>query len=76
MSTLRSRSVVAGLALSNQITSEEPLPILTSPKPVLGTDPRGEPVTSVLPTPALAQHATNGFGLALLNAMPQQSGRV
>ena len=39
----------------------------------LGTDPKDEPVTSVLPTRALAQHATNGFGLASLNAMPQQA---
>jgi hypothetical protein len=39
----------------------------------LGADPEDEPVTSVLPTGALAQDATNGFGLASLNAMPQQS---
>jgi hypothetical protein len=38
-------------------------------------DPKNELVTSVLPTPALARHATNGFRLASLNAMPPQSDR-
>jgi hypothetical protein len=39
-------------------------------------DPEDEPVTSVLPARTPARHAANGFGLASLNAMPQQSGRV
>ena len=60
------------LAEAFPITSSDQLEVKSA---FLGTDPKNEPVISVLPR-VLAQHLPNGFGLASLNAMPQQSDRL